>query len=470
MQQTQPINLIRGDKVDANTDYRDALPINCSAVVRPILGAAGYLLQQPGLTQYGTGQGVDRGGIYNERFQALYRVNGTKFIRVAANGDVTILGDIPGTDTVSLPYSFNTQAIIANGRYYLYDPVGGFREIFDASLGTPYDAVWVDGYYFFTDGEYVYHTDIDDEEAIDPLRFATAEFSPDPTIGVSLTTDNKVIAWGRYTTEYFVNQATDLFAFARIPSRNVKYGIVGTHCKAEIGGDWFFMGGPKEGNVSIYQLGVGTAKNIATREVDKVIAQYDETALSTAVLETRIVDNYPYLIVRLPNETLMLNTKVAEAAGIEQAWSILRSGTASGYPYRAVNGVFDPRIPAWVYGDFTTSKLGILDESVATHYGDKVECALFTPFVYLEDMSIDELEIQTIPGFTSVDDATVFFSMTYDGAFYSMEAQLDYGGPSAYAQRFIARALGYIDNYFGFKFRWVSESRMAFATAWIKYG
>lgn len=48
-----PINLLKGDSVDSTTDYRDYLPMNVSGVVRPILEAQGYMLEQPGLTQYG---------------------------------------------------------------------------------------------------------------------------------------------------------------------------------------------------------------------------------------------------------------------------------------------------------------------------------------------------------------------------------------------------------------------------------
>jgi len=465
-----PVNLLKGDAVDSNVDYRDALPINVSGVSRPILNAAGYMLQQPGLTQYGTGIGVDRGGVWNERQENHYRVSGTEFISVSTSGAVVSLGTVSGSDLVSMPYSFNTQAIIGNGRYYLYDTVNGFRQITDINLGFPIDGVWVDGYYFMTDGEYLFHTELNDEEAIDPLRFATSEFSPDPTLGVSLTADNKVIAWNRYSTEYFQNVANEFFAFTRISSRTVKYGIVGTHCKAEIGGEFFFMGGPKEGNISIYQLGVGTATNIATREVDKLISQYTEPELSSALLETRIVDNYPYLIVRLPNETLMFNAKVAQAAGIDQAWSLLSSSGDGQATYRAINGVFDARRGGWVYGDAISNKIGYLDESVATHYEVKVECSMYSPFVYLETASIDELDIVTIPGFNTEPDATVFFSMTYNGAVYSNEAILEYGSPSDYNKRFMALRLGYVSDWFAFKFRWVSESRMAFALMKIKYG
>ena len=99
---------------------------------------------------------------------------------------------------------------------FLYDPVGGFREVVDADLGSPIDGVWIDGYYFLTDGQYIYHTDLTDEAAIDPLKFATAEFMPDLSLGVAKTQDNKVIVFGRYTIEYFTNAATPNFAFSRI--------------------------------------------------------------------------------------------------------------------------------------------------------------------------------------------------------------------------------------------------------------
>ena len=465
-----PISLIKGDTVGIYTDYRDALSVNVAGVIRPILGAAGYMLQQPGLTQLGTGVGIDRGGVYNEQQGIHFRVSGNSLITVAPNGTVVNLGSVAGTNLATLPYSFNTQAVVCGLNYYLYDSVNGLRQVTDVNVGFPIDAVWVDGYYFFTDGEFLYHTDLDDEEVIDPLKFATSEFSPDPTIGLSLTADNKVIAWNRYTTEYFQNVANEFFAFTRISARTVKYGMVGTQCKAEIGGEFFFMGGPKEGNISVYQLGVGNATNIATREVDKRIAQYTEAQLSVCKLETRIFDNYPYLILHLPNETLMFNPKVAQAAGVDQAWTLLDSTSLGNSTYRAINGVYDPRIPAWVYGDTIDGRIGYLDETVATHYGNMVRCTMYTPFTYLQYQSIDQMEIFTIPGFTSTDDATVFVSLTYNGVTYGQEISLNYGAPSAYNQRFEAYRLGFVDNWVGFKFRWLSQSRMAFGLMRITHG
>lgn len=465
-----PINLLKGEQTGTDTNFRDALPVNMYGVIKPTLGAAGFMVQTPGLTKYGEGSGVDRGGVYNERFSNLYRVSDSEFVSIDSAGNKTVLGSIPGSDTVSLPYSFNTQGIVADGRFYLYDSTNGFREVTDSDLGAPIDATWIDGYYFFTDGEFIYHTDITSESSIDPLKFATSEFSPDPSLGVAKTQDNKVAVFNRYTTEYFVNAATANFAFQRVAQRAVKAGIVGTHCKCEIGGKFYIMGGPKEEGVSIHVLGVGSVTTIATREVDKVIAKYTEAELSTSVLETYEDDGYSFLLVHLPDEVLQFNVTLAERAGIDQAWAILKTDVIGERAYRAKFMSFDPRRGQWVCGDKRDNTLGIIDNSVTTHYDELVKWVLFTPLYLFESQSIDSFEIEIVPGFTAEDDATVFISQTYDAVTYGRERTVPYGRPKGYGERFIYYRGGYVRNWTGWKLRGVTRSKMAFALCKVTHG
>lgn len=469
-QTTTPIQLLQGDRVDATTDYRDALLMNCSAVFRDVLGAKGYILEQPGLTEFATASGRDRGGVWNDRFQKHLRVSGSSLVEVNANGTVTVIE----TDTnelsgprAALPYSFNNQAIVIDGRYYLYNPVDGVIQVTDPDVGLPYDAVWINGLFVFTDGEFIYHTDLEDETVIDPLKYATSEFAPDRTLGLGTTTDNKLIAFNRFTIEFFANEPNEFFAFTRLESRNVNCGIIGTHAKAEIQGQWYFLGSPTTGNISFYALGVGIAQPIGSRETDRILALYTESELATASLETRIVDSYRYLVAQLTNHTLLCNLEVLDKVGPAQAWSLLNSASFGAAPFRGIHAVYDARIPAWVVGDIYGPTIGILDMTAATHYGQMVQCAMTSPFIYLEAQSIDELNIQTIPGFTGDADAQVFLSLTYDGLFYSMETLLEYGDPGQYDKRFGARQLGYVNNWFSLRFRWLSRSRMAFSFAWV---
>lgn len=458
------IDLIKGDNVGSEVDYRDYLPVNMIAIIRPIHNAQGYMLQHQGLTKYGDGFGRDRGGIWNRRIEDHYRVSGGSFISLDSNGIPTVLGSITGTETASLPYSFNTQGVITDNKFWLYNVSSGLVEITDPDLGDPIDGVWIDGYYFLTDGDFIYHTDIDDESSIDPLKFATAEFMPDKSLGVGKTPDNKAIVFGRETIEYFVNRANPNFAFSRVETRAIKSGIVGTHCKVEIKDKWYILGGSKDEAISVHVVGVGSVVQVASREVDKIIAGYAETDLVDVVLEARKEHAYSYLIVHLPNETLLLNITLMGKVGPEQAWSIIKSGVEN-EQWRAKHGVYEPRLGQWVYGDKIDKTIGTLDENVSTHYGELAEWVLNTPFIHLETLSIDELEIETIPGFTTTQDATVAISITYDGVTHSSEYWMDYGGPSKYGARFIAYMLGYVDDWFAIKLRGASRSRMAFSTA-----
>lgn len=466
-----PVTLIKGDKVSTKTDYRDNLPQNCYAVKRNILDAAGYMLCYPGLSLFTTGYGIDRGASYNERFEEHYRVSGTTFCSVAKDGVVTNLGTIPGTSQARLIdfYSFNTQGIIANGRFFLYDSIAGFREVTDPDLGSPIDGVWVDGYYFMTDGEYLFHTDIGDEESIDPLKFATAEFMPDPSLGLAKTQDNKVVVFGRYTIEYFINDASENFAFSRIPTRAQKIGIVATHAKCEVGERFYITGGRREESIGVHAITLGESQKVSTREIDKIFERYSETDLKDMRMESRSEKDYTFILIHLPKETLCLNETIAKTIGVEYAWTILKTDIEGEANYRAINGIFDARIGKWIYGDKRNENIGLLDESNFTQYNETQEGILYTPFVDLERSSIDQIDIQTIPGHTVTNDATVAFSITYDGLTYGKEWFAQYGKQGEYQQGFILRRIGYVSEWFSFKFRFAVKSRIAFALMRITY-
>ena len=466
---TLSLPIIKGDKTVNNADYRDALPVNFTAVKRDILGASGYLLSHSGLVLHGTGVGVDRGGYWNERHGNHYRVSGTKLISVAADGVVTQIGDITGTKRASMAHSFNTQSIVVDGKWWLYDGTT-LTQSTDSDLGTPIDQTWIDGYYFFTDGEFLYHTDILNEVNIDPLKFATSEFSPDPTLAVDRTSDNQIAAFNRYTTEYFINRATTNFAFQRIEGKSIKCGVVGTHCETELEGQFYILGGGREESVSLHVISAGTYTSVATREVDKLIKKYTEAELADAVLETRVTDQDKFIIVRLPNETLLFNVTIARQLGKEYAWTIIKSDVVTDIKWRGVNGILDPRV-GWIYGDNQNSNIGILDDSVASQYGAIVESIFYSPLVDMEAMSLDQIEVKTIPGHqVNTGDVTCAVSLTYNGLTYGTEWWALYGKQSDYGTRFIVNRLGYVRERVGFKVRCASDERFNFTFIKLTYG
>jgi len=466
-----PINLIKGDAAGSDTDYRDLLPVNMTAVIQPLFGSAGYMIQEPGLRAFGTGRGRDRGGVWNSRFLDHYRVSGDRLIEMNASGFVFDRGEITGADTASLPYSFNNQAIIADGKMWLYNPADGLRQVTDPDVGEPTDGVWIDGFFLLTDGDRLYHTELSDESAIDPLDFGSAEFMPDGIIAIEKTSDDKAIVFGRYSTQFFrLDPSLTNFAFANIPSRNIRSGIVGKDAKAEVEGVYYILGGDEHENVSIRQLGVNHSERVATREVEKIINSYSENQLVDAILEARVREGYAYLLVHLPNDTLIFNITLAKQLGISQAWSILKTDVLGSRTYRGVHGVWDPRLGFFVYGDKRDANIGLLDDNNPLHYGEIAEWELNTPFIMLDGQSVDKLEIEMLPGFNDAGDANVAISLTYEGVTHGREYDKQYGQMAVYDQRFICRRLGRVDNWFSIKLRGATRSRMAFARGYIDHG
>lgn len=465
-----PIPIGLGDEHGSETDYRDQLPINYTLVERQIKGSQGYLLSYPGLTAFGTGVGIDRGGIYNDRQLNHLRVSGESLISVSTTGVTAILGLISGTDHVILPYSFTTQGILASTRFWLFDGTT-LTEFTDAGLGSPIDCVWINGVYFFTDGETLYHTTAISEFVIDLLTFATAEFSPDRTWGLLKNIQNQVVVFGRFSTEWFRDTGSSIagaFRFERISGKSTKVGIVGTNCKVELDGQIFILGGRKGESPSIHALVNGRSETMASREIDKILATYTEEELRQAVLESRVEEREKYLYVRLLRHTLLFDLTIAQKFGANRAWTIVKTDITGDTPWRGRNGVFDPRAAKWIYGDNVDGRLGRLDNTTNNQYGAQVENIFFTNIINIEESSINLLELDTIPGFAA-GIVNVSVSISYNGVTYGTEYFINESEQFEYARRFIARRLGYVNKLFNFKFRVVSPYQTAFSNLKIDH-
>ncbi len=460
-------------------DYRDNLPVNMTAVVRDVKGDQGYLLTHDGLTKYSDVNGIARGGVYNERFMDHFRVSGTSFERINTDGSVDVLGTISGDGIASFANSFNTQAIVADGNMYLWDGATLTR-ILDSDLGVPIDITWFRGIYVLTDGESLFQTDITNEYSISPLKFVSSEFAADPIKAVSRNDQNQIIAFNRYSIEYFFfnpNAPADVSVLQNIPGKATKIGIVGTHCQVEMDGVFFILGGRREANVSAHIISGGQYQEIATREVNKLINQYTEPELENVVIEARVADDDKFLYIHLPCETLIYNHTVAQRAGKEVAWSIIKTGLEvdaitdgepTNFAWRARFGVFDPRVAKWIYGDTKENFLGELDNTIASQYGTQTECICYTPIIPLQESSITNFEIDTIPGYSS-SDISCGFSLSFDGVTHGREWNSIISRQNNYHTRFIARPRDYVRDMFSVKFRFVSPDKMAFSKLEITY-
>lgn len=466
------IPLVRGDRIDSDVSYRGQLLQNAMSVNQQVLDMAGYVTTYPGYEVFSDAAGNDRNGVYNERMEKHFRVSGDSFIEVGPNGDYVDLGPISGNgglySTASLPFSFNTQAIITGQKMWLYNGTD-LTEIVDPDLLGVIDGCWIDGYYFLTDGEFLYHTDITDEYSISPEKFATAEFSPDPTIAVAKTQDNEVMVFGRYTTEFFFNDASTGFAFARVGGKATRAGIIGKNCKVEMSGVWYCLGGSKEEEPTMLIIGAGGTANFSNRAVDEILSTYSELELRLATMQTLTYDRQELIKVTLGFHTLLYNHTMAQAMGTDLAWSILTRGTQQ-KPTALFNEVYDPRIDKWVGGHRTDPVLLAQTIESAAQEGEPSEAIFTTPFTYLENMSVDELDVQSIPG-QNIGEVRVFISVTEDGVTFGKEWEVTYSeGKGDYMKRLIVRRLGYVRNWVAYRLRVVSPNKVALCNLVLRYG
>ena len=455
------IPLVKGDR-KSNLDYRDNLPVNMTVVAREVEGDKGYLLAHDGLTEFASTSGVARGGVFNERLNRHLRVSADQLEEVDTNGNVTVIGSISGSSQCSFAESGRSQAILSDGRYYLYDGYT-LKQVFDPELGVPIDITWFNNIYVMTDGEYLFHTDVANEESISPLKYTSSEFGADPIKAVIRTDSNQIVAFNRFSTEMFyfnANAPTGTSVLQRIEGASSTVGIVGTHCKASLDGSVYILGGRQKETPSIHMVVAGGSQSIATREIDKIIGQYSESQLQDVHIESRVIYRDKFLIVHLPNETLLYNKTVADAAGNSVAWSYVKTGKDS--PWRAKFGVFDSRIGLWIYGDTQENKLAYLDSQSFAQYGEAQEALFYTPFVPANFMSIDKIELDVIAGFQA-NDFNSAFSMSYDGVTWGQEYWNKISLPDNYNSRYIIRRLGYVKKSVALRFRFISSDKMAFS-------
>lgn len=453
------IPLLSGITSDADADFRTSYPVNLIPVPKDTGISKGYLRFAPGLTQLGTGPGIDRGGINMDG--VCYRVMGTSLVSVAADGTVTTIGTISGTDAASLDYSTDYLCVVADGKAYLCT-AAGVTQITDVDIGTPVDVIWVDGYFLLTDGSYIFVTDLANPFSIDPLKYASSEIDPDSIKGV-LKYRNEVYVLNRYTTEVFANTGGTGFPFSRLSGGLIPKGCVGTQAKTLFADTFAWVGSARNEPCSVYVASGGGAVKIATREVEERLAAYTESDLADTVVEAKADRLHQHLLVHLPNETLVYDA-AASAASQEPIWFFLSTGASGINAYRARNLVWC--YGKWIVGDTEDGRIGYIDDSVVTQYDEIAGWQFDTMLLYNAGKGaiVHSLELVGTTGRAPTgDEPTVFRSYTLDGKTWSDEKQARIGARNDTQQRVIFRRCGKMQNFRGERFRGANRTPISWA-------
>lgn len=447
------IPLLSGVVADGSAEYLTALPVNLEVVATDNKIAAAQFRAPAGAVTHVTGPGADRGGIdYDGRH---IRVMGTKLVEIA--GAVTILGEVGGTGPVTFAEGFGRLAI-RSGTSLFYLVGSDLTEVTDPDLGPVKDALWIDGYFMTTDGTSIVVTELNDPTKIEPLKYGSAEEDPDMVTGL-MKVANEAYAVGRYTIQVFGNVGGSGFPFARIKGATIPQGCVGPNAKCLFADSFAFIGGGRGEAVGVYVAGQGSATRISPRVIDDELAKVSDP--TQIVLESRTYRAERRLLIHLPDKTLVFLTNVSKT--LEQpAWYVAQSGR--GNPYRLRNAVMVGG--RWFVGDTQSNAIGVLDETVSTHFGDKAEWQFTAGLIYNEARGgiVNTLELIGLPGRAPLgEEPQAFLSMTRDGETWTEERPCSLGKRGERNTRIQWRPRARFANQLGLRFRGYNDAMPGFA-------
>jgi hypothetical protein len=453
------IPVLNGIYTDRVADIRTAYPVNMVPVPKQHGVSNGYLRPADGIALFGAGPGNDRGGInWNG---VCYRVMGTKLVRLDSGGTPTTLGDVGGFGQVSFGYSFDYLAVSSGGKLFLWSG-SSLQQVTDSDLGLVIDFVWVDGYFLTTDGTSLVVTELNDPFAVNPLKYGSSEIDPDPVKGV-LKLHNEVYAVNRYTIEVFNNVGGEGFPFQRVDGAQIPKGSIGTHSCCLFVETIAFLGSGKNEAPAIYLGASAQAGKISTHEIDTLLLDYTEEELEDVLLEARVDRGHQHLYVHLPDRTIVYD-ETASGVLEEPVWFTLTSSIDGFSKYRARNLVWCYN--QWLCGDPDASRVGVLVNHVADHYGDTVRWEFGTLMVYNKGKGaiVHQLELVCITGRVAFGtDPQISTSYSKDGETWSQDKSKKVGQYGDRLKRIVWLKQGNMRNWRVQRFRGDSQAFISIA-------
>lgn len=452
------IPILNGVYTGENADYKTSYPVNMMPVIQDTGISKGYLRPVDGVTQIGEGSNISRGAINWNGIH--YRVMGQYLCSIDEDGTITTIGSV-GNDflKVSMCYSFDRLAIASNGNLFYYDGTT-LSQVTDEDLGTVDTVVWIDGYFMTSDGEYMVVTELADPTSVLPTKYGSSEIDPDPIENLH-TLRNEVYAVNRYTIEVFDNIGGTGFPFQRIDGAQIYKGSLGKHCSVVYEDTIAFLGGGRNEAPGVYMGATGQVAKISTREIDEILSEYSEAELSFSVLETLNNKSQSILWIQLKNKTLVYDATASRAAG-QPIWYIMVSGALGDAAYRARDVIYCYN--KWQVGDTESPKIGTLDNTIGTQYGDVAPWEFGTQIVYNSSKGaiIHTLELVALTGRADMEnEPTISTSYSLDGRLWSQEKSIMVGVLGERLKRLVWWRQGSMSNMRIQRFRGDSNAYIA---------
>lgn len=309
-----------------SSSQQRSLPFNAERTVNlfPVLDPRGAdvaaLYGTPGLLLFSTaGSGPTRGQFAAANGRS-FSVSGNALYEVDSAGTATLRGSLDtSSGTVSVCENGLQLAICDGTSGYIFTyATNVFAKITDPDFPSPKYISFVDGYFIATknnSGQF-YLSGLYDGLSWDPLKFATAESSPDD-LSIATGFVGQLGLFGHDTLEIWRNTGDSVFPFSRI-SGSTPVGTVSPFSVVSLDTSVYWVGNTSEGGGIVYQAQGFTPKRISTEPIEILLQK--QTNQENLIAWAYQQDGHAFLVITGANLETSLVFDLSTNAWHERAY------------------------------------------------------------------------------------------------------------------------------------------------------
>lgn len=198
----------------------------------------------------------------------------------------------------------------------------------------------------------------------DALDFASAEGSPDNTVGI-ISDHRELWLFGELSAEVWVNTGSTDFPFQRSGNTFIEHGCAAAGTIAKADNTVFWLGADDKGSGIVWRANGYTPLRISTHAVEKALAGY---VINDATAFTYQQEGHIFYVLTFPSSGKTWVYDAATQQWHERAWRNPATGALT--RWRANGGVFAHGLH--LVGDFENGNVYALDLDAYTDDGDPI--------------------------------------------------------------------------------------------------
>lgn len=366
----------------------------------------------PGLIAWATGlDGAIRGML--EMTDRLFVVAGTKLYRIATDGAANTLGEIPGSDLVSMASDGTNVVTVSGGEIYVYDGLN-LNVVTDPDAPSASGVAWVDGYFVFseTNTDTFFTCELDDPESYDALDFAAAEWKPDILVTPIILRRTLFLA-GKQTIEAQQNVGGADFPFQRYQDVMVDVGFAGREAGVVTNDTMYFLASDR----TFRRLDGVTAVRISNHDIERTIKGWANPELTVA--SAHVFEGHLNIVFRNPEGCLIFDQST-------ELWHERKSFGSDTWRVRHHARCYDHDL----FGSATEGVIYRLSADAYDEDGEPLVFQMTTPWAYARGLgfSVDDVEVVAQVGVGSLTlDPKIVLETTRDGVVFENRLERRFG-------------------------------------------